>query len=471
MSAAMVYDVRRFGAGGEGKNDTTPLQAAIDACTGAGGGVVHVPPGLYVASTLFMKDNVTLQLAPNATIKAVPGEEAYPERALIFADGAENIAVVGQGTLDGTSPAFPPGGFRPQAIRIYRSRHILVEGVTIRECPSWTVHLCGCDYANVRGVTVLNDIEQVNADGINPNCCRHVHISDCHLVCGDDCIAVKSTDYLGEKRSCEGVTVTNCTLVTKKTALKIGTETHDDIRDCTFSNIAIRGTARGIGIWMRDGGTIENLSFANITMDLQEFPDEDKSGEPIRITLRQRTEESAWGRIRDVRMSGLTVKAPARCIIDSRQGHEIEGISISDSRFIIDKHLEREQEIHALECEDVRGLSLRNVDVEWRGEPSAQWRSAIDCQEMEDLQLDGFTARQGAADKSVPAVRLENGRDVFVRGCRAAEGTGTFLRVEGAKTRSVVVMGSDLHRADKAVEVADGVPAGEVQQRGNYERA
>ncbi len=170
-------------------------------------------------------------------------------------------------------------------------------------------------------------------------------------------------------------------------------------------------------------------------------------------------------------MSGLTVKAPGRCIIEGRQGHPIEGISISDSRFVIDRHLEREQEIHAFECEDVRGLSLRNVEVEWRREPSAQWRSAMDCQEVEDLQLDGFTARQGAADKSVPALRLENCRDVFARGCRAAEGTGTFVRVEGGKTRSVVVMGSDLHRAERAVEVADGVPAGEVQQSGNYVRA
>jgi hypothetical protein len=91
----------------------------------------------------------------------------------------------------------------------------------------------------------------------------------------------------------------------------------------------------------------------------------------------------------------------------------------------------------------------------------------MDCQQVTELHLDGFTARQGAADRSVPAVRLENCRDVFARGCQASEGTGTFLRVEGGKTRSVVLMGSDLHRADRAVDVAEGVPAAEVHQSGN----
>ncbi len=467
-SAAMVYDVRRFGATGKGNNDAAGIQAAINACTAAGGGLVHVPPGLYLSSTISLKDNVTLHLAPNATIKAIPDEDAYVERALVYADGTKNIAVVGQGTLDGTSAAFPGGGFRPQVVQIFRSQHILVEGITIINSASWTVHLCGCDYVNVRGVTVLNDLTQPNADGINPNCCRHVHISDCHLVCGDDCIAVKSTDYLGEKRSCEGVTVTNCTLVTNKTALKIGTETHDDIRDCTFSNIVIRGAARGIGMWIRDGGTIENLSFSNITMDLQEYEGEAMSGEPIRATIRQRHDESPWGRIRDVRISGLTVKTPGRCYIDGNEDHPIENLSISDARFVIDAPLEREQEIHAFEVRHVRGLALRNVDVQWRGEPSAQWRSAMSCENGAGLQLDGFTARQGAADSSVPAVRLSNCRDVFARGCRASLGTGTFLRIEGEQSRSVVLMGSDMHFAERVVDVGDDVPAGEVHQSGNY---
>ena len=138
-----VFSVRTYGAVGDGAHlDTAAIQAAIDACAAARGGIVFVPPGRYLSGTIFLKSNVTLHLAAAATILGSTNLAHYAtgiqpcgfvnhphlDKCLVYADKAENVAITGPGTIDGQGRAFPlvgpdgKAGQRPMLLRLVSSR-------------------------------------------------------------------------------------------------------------------------------------------------------------------------------------------------------------------------------------------------------------------------------------------------------------------------------------------------------------
>jgi polygalacturonase len=233
----MAFNVNEFGAIGDGETCTTErLQSAIDACGQAGGGTVVVPAGGYVTGTLWMRSNVTLHLDAGATLLGSRRPDDFPiwasnwegpgvkpgRAALVCGEGLENVAITGRGTIDGRgqmwwdSQRSAPGKLRrPVLVRLVASRKVRFEGVTLRDAPMWTLSPLACDDVVVRGVTILSPADSPNTDGINPDSCRNVRISDCAIDVGDDCITIKSgkeDDGRREVRACEDVTVSNCRL-------------------------------------------------------------------------------------------------------------------------------------------------------------------------------------------------------------------------------------------------------------------
>jgi polygalacturonase len=267
-----MFSVRDFGAKGDKQsNDRAAIQAAVEACSKAGGGTVYFPAGDYLSGTIRLLSNVTLQLDAGATLWASTEPSDYEGRRLLVADEQEHISIVGSGTIHGQGtadygsrwgvPDRPP--FRTGVLLFQKCRHVAIRGVTILYSDSWAVHLKRCETVFIDGVTILNNIHRLNSDGIDPDSCRDVHISNCHIVAGDDCIVLKST----EPYSCENVVVTNCTLETTCTALKLGTESRGDFRDVHFSNCTIRDTPVGIGFYMKDGTTMERVTFSDISIE------------------------------------------------------------------------------------------------------------------------------------------------------------------------------------------------------------
>jgi polygalacturonase len=283
-------DVTRFGAVGDGATDCTEaFRRAIAACAHAGGGHVVVPGGRFLTGPIHLRSNVDLHVTREATIAfsqdpnhylpAVftrwEGTELFNYSPLIYAFGQHDIAVTGEGTLDGQADnahwwpwkgsadfgwhpgdpnqaaartllqsmaeqgvpveqrVFGDGGYlRPNFVQPYRCRNVLIEGVTVRNSPMWEIHPVLSRNVLVRDVTV--DSHGPNNDGCNPESCQDVVIRGCTFDTGDDCIAVKSGRNADGRRvnvPSERILVRDCDFAAGHGGVTVGSEMSGGVRD------------------------------------------------------------------------------------------------------------------------------------------------------------------------------------------------------------------------------------------------
>jgi hypothetical protein len=500
-----VYNVVQFDAKPDGiALNTEALQRTIDAAARARGGVVYVPPGTYLTGTVTLKPNVTLYLEAGATLLGSSRRADYTKGCLLYADGAANIAIRGRGVVDGNCrsiwvrPKGPvkPGGFgwiagswRPGAMLIFSNcQNVLLEDVTFQNSPSWTIHPILCDNLMIRGISILSPLNEdrgPNADGIDPDCCTKVRISDCYLQCGDDAVVLKSGRQ-GKSGLCRDVTVTNCVIVTNETALKIGSETNGEFRNIAFSNCVIRDAGCGVGLWMRDGGLIDGWTVDNISMTLSD------GGTPIYLWAYPRSrlpeggekpaEEKPSGTVRNVMISNVVAEGDGGIFITGEETKHIEGVTLDNIH--IKMRGARKKPMHAdppypfpvwghrgapydIFCRYVDGLKLRNIQLTWNTPEKAEWGSAIRCRHVSGVEIDGFAGRQSEAS-GAPAISLRDTKGAFIHNCCAPEGTGVFLEA-GESTQHVTVMGNDLSRANQVLQRDSGIEPKEIFLSGNRE--
>jgi hypothetical protein len=482
--------------GDRSQNDAPAIQAAIDACHQSGGGIVVVPAGNYICGTIRMRDGVTLDLRPGATLWTSPDPADYEsdERApgthgyLLVADGVRNIGLIGLGTIRGHGdtplgryfgvPEFPP--FRIGMVLWKDCDHVTIRDVTFLYCDSWTLHVQRCNRVVIDGITILNDIRHINSDGIDPNSCRDVHISNCHIVAGDDCIVLKSTQAL----PCENVVVTNCTLETTCTAIKLGTESHGDFRDIHFSNCTIRKTSVGIGFYLKDGATMERISFSGISIESYPLDYKRHSVLPIWVDIERRDPDSKLGRIRDVSFSDIQISSQASAVIQGMPERKIENLSMRNITMRVAdtvSYAERSKAIGSSRrtTSDVRdtlyvqkpsyftianvdGLRLEGLRAFVGDEAQAvEQRSGLGLYSCSDVHLCDISRRQTPAEDQIPEVVLDDCQGALISGCVSQPG-GAYLGVSGSGSRGICLVGNDLDASTEAVVVADDVPVGAV---------
>jgi polygalacturonase len=281
-----ILEYKDFSSGG--KDWTDAFLQAIDCTSARGGGTIFIPSGTYLTRSIQLKSHISLYLDSGAILDFMDDYENYRLVAseyegpavtmympLIFAEHAEQVAILGSGILNGNGER----AWREKAVLPYKRPYLVcfqycsdvkIEGVTLKNSPLWSIHPLYCNHVNIRGVTIINPPDSPNTDGINPDGCSNVQISDCLIDVGDDCIAIKSgTELTPEKRPCENITITNCNMIHGHGAVVIGSEMSGGVRNVTVSNCVFRDTDRGIRIKTRRrrGGCIEGLSFQNIIMD------------------------------------------------------------------------------------------------------------------------------------------------------------------------------------------------------------
>lgn len=286
----MFLDIRDFGAVGNGRvKDTRAFEDAIKRCESQGGGTIYVPPGVYLIGPIHLKSNMTLYIDNGAVLKFSQdledfpivytrweGEEQEVYSPLIYGENAENISIVGFGLIDGQGSIwwqlhkeknlkYP----RPRTICFYKCRNITIDGIRIINSPSWTINPIECNNITIHNVRVQNPYHSPNTDGINPESCKGVIISDCCIDVGDDCITLKSgTENCKEKIPCENITITNCIMAHGHGGVVIGSEMSGGVRNVVVSNCIFEGTDRGIRIKTRRGrgGVVEDIRVSNIIM-------------------------------------------------------------------------------------------------------------------------------------------------------------------------------------------------------------
>ncbi len=326
------YDPRDFGAVADGKSlDTAAFQAAIDSASADGGGTVTVSPGRYAIGSIFLKNGVTLHLQRGAVLlgstrqadyKRPPEwagyETRYPEQlahALILGIGQHDIAITGEGTIDGRGRAvvedvrkrFPPGEthpdhgglYRPMLILFARCRDVRVCDVTLRDPAYWTQCYTECDNVHIHGITVRSHAWW-NNDGLDIADSRRVRISDCDIDSADDGICLKS-----DKVPVEDVVISNCVIRSWANAFKCGTLSGGGFRNICVSNLAICGAGHsGIALESVDGGALDGVSIQNVTMHKV------RHGLLIRLggRLRSNAQRTTPGEIRRVKISNLVAE-------------------------------------------------------------------------------------------------------------------------------------------------------------------
>lgn len=342
-SSSAYYNVLDFGAKADGKEkDTHSVQLAIDSCSIHGGGTVYFPPGTYLCGSLHLKSNVALFLDHGSIImmskdnedfdpyetlnfkNKADRETSYFHYALIWGEDLEHIAILGTGTIDCNRTK--RGGPKPIALK--RCSHVTIKDITIKNAPNYNISMLGTDFVNISGVSILNGY----CDGIDPDACKNVQISDCFIDCFDDAIVPKASFSLGYRRSVENLTVTNCVLSTNCNAIKFGTESGGGFKNVTVTNCVIfeRKTGKnadaGIALESVDGAEIEGVTISNISMV--------NVIAPIFLRLGNRgrdMEIPTPGYLKDVIISNITARgATQACPITGIPDHPIENITLDN---------------------------------------------------------------------------------------------------------------------------------------------
>jgi polygalacturonase len=304
----VTLNVREFGAYGDGKHDdTNAIQCAIMACPKDSR--VLVPEGVYKISSVFLKSDLTLELAAGAVLSAFTDREKFPilpgiiqsydeEKdynlgswegnpldtfsAIICGINVENVIITGEGVIDGCTSfenwwnncKVREIAWRPRLFFINHCKNVMMHGVTVQNSPSWTIHPYFSEHLKFIDVKIKNPANSHNTDGLDPESCTDVLVLGTYISVGDDCIAIKSGKiYMAEKYQVptSNMTVRQCCMRDGHGAVTVGSEIaagvkNVHIKDCLFMN-----TDRGLRVKTRRGrgrlSVLDDISFENIDMD------------------------------------------------------------------------------------------------------------------------------------------------------------------------------------------------------------
>ncbi len=324
---AGYYNVRNYGATGDGKTlDSPAINKAIETAAAAGGGTVYLPAGTYLSGSIRLKSNIHLLIDAGAILLGAPqsmkaydeeepfqgpawqdGGHTYFHNSLIWGEGLTNVFITGHGMISGgglvsgdgqearrsnfmdigrTNAATRRGGASTnawperlgnKAIALKLCRNVVLRDITIFHGGHFAIITTGCD-----GVTVDNVTMDTNRDGIDLDCCRNTTVSNCRINAPiDDALCPKSSFALGTNMITENMTIVNCQVsgfvegtlldgTMKPTRngngrIKFGTEANGGFRNITVANCTFRG-CRGLALEEVDGGIMDNIVINNLTM-------------------------------------------------------------------------------------------------------------------------------------------------------------------------------------------------------------
>ena len=434
---------------------TKIINDLITSLSAKGGGTVYFPAGTFLTGPIIMKRNITLWLDGGAVIKFSDDFDDYLPMvqsrwedvrvknfaSQVYAYQCENISIRGRGHFDGQGKKWwdymrtAPSGEQPQSkwqetfrkeneallaknayiraknnflrppmITTYECKNVLIEGVSFSNPPFWTIMPAFTDDLTITGITIENPANSPNTDGIDPSSCRNVHISNCHITVGDDCIVIKSgrdEDGMEAARPTENVTITNCTMLRGHGGVVIGSEMSGGVKRIAISNCIFEGTDRGIRVkTMRGrGGAIEDLLVSNIVMN-------NMINEGVLITLRyqntlpepvsQRTPSC-----NNVRISGIIQKGGTRPVaIYGLEEREVGQVSISN-----------------MESVTRRGILVENAsDISFHDmKMNIQDGNALEVKDSKKISWDRISVITSKPE--IPLIKLTNCNDLLVTNC------------------------------------------------------
>ncbi len=488
-----AVSVRAFGAAGDGQTlDTAPIQAAIDACHAAGGGTVVLTAGRYLSGALSLRSEITLFLDAGATLLGSENPADYPvvhsrwegaeqptHAPLIGGRGLTRVTIAGRGTIDGRGAvwwermrgrtlAWP----RPRLVGLSDCRNVQIRDITAVNSPSWTINPVRCEDVTIDGLTIHNPADSPNTDGINPDSCRNVHISNCSISVGDDCITIKSgteAEQPGLLAPCCNITITNCTMANGHGGVVIGSEMSGDVRNVVISNCVFVGTDRGIRLKSRRGrgGVVEDVRVSNVIMTdvlcpltMNLYYACGAWGDPLVADKTPHPVSAATPQFRRITLSQISARGArvAAAFLYGLAEMPLEDITLSDVSIALAETAEAGYADMAdgLELMERAGLFVRNARrLRLHGvQISGQVGPALRIEDSADVEISACGTP--TPSEAAPTLLLRNVDGAFVHGCQAHSGTDVFVQLEGPATRAVVLEGNHLARARRPVREEAG---------------
>ena len=501
-SITSIYNPINYGAKGDGSTlDTKAIQQAIDECHQNGGGKVYLQNGCFVSGTIYMKDNVYLEIEAGATLRASNNLEDFPiipsryysykgpkvtNKMLIYAEDVKNITICGMGTIDGNGDHWIDGPYgspsfslRPRIIHLRGCENVNIRDVTLYNSASWVQSYQLCKNLYIDGITVDSrenkDIEKMrfadargrNNDGLDLVDCEIVRISNCYINCGDDAIVLKS---FAPDKICRDIVITNCIVSSNASGIKIGTETSGGFEDITIQNCVIYDTrGDGISVSTVDGARIERINIANITM-------RNIKGSSIFIRLNSRNTiyeanaNAKKGILKDViieNIMGKRISSDYGSSITGIPGAHVENVSIKnvilefegggtleDAAIIVPEKEEGYPNGKMFSKLPAYGFFIRHVkniiltDVQLRF-TRKELRPAVICDEVEQLEINGLIA--DVTMKTQELIRLIDTRDCIISRSRPMSPVPVFLSVYGDASENIILQNNFLKNVKEKV--------------------
>ncbi|NUQ80423.1 MAG: right-handed parallel beta-helix repeat-containing protein [Bacteroidetes bacterium] len=389
FGSAMAEDflITRFGAKSDGTTiNTKAIQKAIDSCSSGGGGRVVVPTGVFMTGTLNLKSHVNLVLEAGSVLRGSPDLNDYQwvdqpgfgktYFGILYTRKAVGVTISGTGEIDGNEAAFfdwtraksiewggtihtrQKEGFRkvesgigdgpvvprdrPRQLVIFSEcNRLTIRDVSINRAPFWTLHLADCDDATIAGIRIHTSPLTPNSDGLDLTSCSNIRVSDCDIRTGDDAIAITGyahhfelPGFSGIRRISENITISNCTLQSSSSGIRIGFLDQNTIRNVLISNVTITNSNRGIGIFLRDEGSIENVVVTNTVIDTRLFTgDWWGNGEPIHVSAVRGKESVRLGQIRNITFRDVTCTGESGLLLFGSEESPLDRIRFENVSF------------------------------------------------------------------------------------------------------------------------------------------